>query len=660
MKQLTLTALAHIALLGSIVTPVQAQNLDSTTLPILFFAQGDSYRALSPWYSLRYQAQLVELQTCSEAACIQSIKFNGLEATNSFDERNYHASFAGQAGGMKKQDTYSQLNLGQYEQGTLYASGNQRRITFTLQVSEQPSSLQFEFSDDYSTSISDDNASLNRISKACKSTCSTTWQAFNIDKDGRYTSAKFLPTQAGGWTVHGSNDAVKLELTTLIGQYQPPNKRHHQEDLSQSSLSLNQDSVIMMQQGELHNQYTFYDTQVHGMGDNHWLMSQDESLMLTDHSANVQSAMRIENLGLQQIISSDIKSESVFVLGVPYEYAKPRPSSRTIISQYPETSTSPMVATQLLELDHALNLLFATTIYLPESELPYATVELHEWGVLVGTGEAAAKSTSHSYVANQSSSAMAGCPMIASGYGYGLLCWKALNNPTLTYTPANSAMIPVTVVDNTTPTLMNQLEDNQHGIIFKDGSNPVDPGGSWTHPDNIATSKEDLALAIAMYHYRWGSPVAANIVYPVGSPSQPVMFREVEYQAANSSNLPHNVCNHFAASSGYPEYQAADACMTQTGFGLFSLMSLTFDRWQGGNYYPNLNVGGQDNSWFPWFTNFVGDPPVTDPFQAQASKEMAARIKHYNANYGRLIQDTYLNGQLFSQGTVAGYYQTHL
>ncbi len=85
-----------------------------------------------------------------------------------------------------------------------------------------------------------------------------------------------------------------------------------------------------------------------------------------------------------------------------------------------------------------------------------------------------------------------------------------------------------------------------------------------------------------MYHYRWGSPVAANIVYPSGSPAHPVMFRKVEYQAANNSNLPHNVCNHFAASSGYPEYQAADACMTQPSFGLFSLEELTFDRWQGG------------------------------------------------------------------------------
>ncbi len=319
-----------------------------------------------------------------------------------------------------------------------------------------------------------------------------------------------------------------------------------------------------------------------------------------------------------------------------------------------------MVATQLLELDHALSVVSATTIYLPESELPYATIKSEQWGILVGTGEAAAKSTSHSYVTNQSATAMGGCPMITSGYGYGLLCWKALNNPTLTYTPANSTMIPVTVVDNTTPNLMNQLEANQHGVIFKDGGNPVDPGGTWTHPDNIATSKEELALAIAMYHYRWGSPVAANIIYPAGNPAQPVMFREVEYQAANSSNLPHNVCNHFAASSGYPEYQAANACMTQTGFGLFSLTNLTFDRWQGGNYYPNLSVSAQDNSWFPWFTSFVGDPPVTDPFQAQASMEMAARIKLSSANYGRLTQDTYLNGQLFSQGMVAGYYRTQM
>ncbi len=316
MKQLTITVLAHIALLVSVVTPAKARNFDATTLPILFFAQGDNYQALSPWYSLNYQAPLIELQTCSDASCIQTIKFNGLETINSFDERHYHPSFAGQAGSVNKQNTYSQLNLGHDTQGTLYASGNQRRITFTLQVTQQPASLHFEFSDDYNTIVSEDSASLNRTSKTCTSQCSTTWQAFNIDKDGRYSSAKFSPIQAGGWEINSSEDAVKLELTTLIGQYRAPDKNHHQDALLQSSFRLNQDSIITMHQGLLHEQYFFHNTQVHGLGDDHWLLGQDDSLLLADHTANVQAAMPLEKLGLEQIISSHIGSDALLVLGV--------------------------------------------------------------------------------------------------------------------------------------------------------------------------------------------------------------------------------------------------------------------------------------------------------------------------------------------------------
>lgn len=663
MKHLIITSIVCVAFATSKYASAETENFDTSTIPILFYADQNSYRALSPWYSLHYQDQQIKLQTCAEQACIQSLQFTDLENTEPFASGNYQPSYQGQPGNIKQLETYSQLNLGNTSNNMLHASGNQRRILFTLQVSSQPAALNFEFTDTYEAIFSKDQFSLTRTSESCAKMCETTWQAFNVDKNGRYTPAKFIATHPGGWSIESTQDSTRIELTTLVGEYQQPSKDYHNGDTTLSSYSLNGDSmVIARNQGKL-LQHHIIGNDVIGLGENTWLLKQkepeqEESILLTNHNADVLAEMPISELKLPQILDSHLDQDRVFILGLAPIEPKEIPSQQTIMTQYPAIHSNTMVATQLLELDGNLSIVSATTIYLPDTELENVKITPESWGILVGTGEISLSSISHTYQTNQSSSSMSsGCPMINDGYGYGLLCWKALNNPTLTYTPSNaSSMIPTFVVDNTTPNLMNQLENNQHGIIFKNGSTPVDPNGTWTHPNNAASSKENLGLAIAMYHHRWSSPVAANIVYPAGNPSKPVMFREVKYEAANTSNLPHNVCNNFAASSGYPEYQAANACMTQPSFGLFTLKTLTFDRWQGSTYLPNNTINGSDNTWFPWFTNYVGDPPATDPFQQAASNEMIARIKHHAGEFGRINQDTYINGQLFSQGSVNGYY----
>lgn len=660
MKHFTLAVLAYFAMLGCEYASAQGLNRDTSTLPILFFSDAQRYQAISPWYTLSYQQQQVELTTCPDQSCKQSFKFSNLNHACSFNESHYQPSLKGRAGNLQQQDTYSQLTLGHYNGNTLYVSGNQRRVVFTLDVTNQPTHLQFQFTDGFDTKLSENQHSIERTPQTCRSkTCSTYWQAFNVTKGGHYIPARFATTEDGGWLIKNSPTAVKLELSTLIGEYKPPVKRYHHDNLTVTSRIIAQDSAIVLQKKDAYQKINLIDTRVIEFAASHWLLNQGDTLLLTNDHADIVATTSLLSLGLKHVINSAIGLESSFILGLAAKDTEFRPLTQPIITQYPKKHNSKMVATRLIELDRNLNAHFATTLYLPESELYDATIEKHPWGLLVGTGEATTTSTTHTYQTNQSSSAMLGCPFIADGYGYGLLCWKALNNPTLTYTPSTaSGMIPTTVVDNTTPTLMNELENNQHGIIFQDAGVPVDPGGSWTHPDNIATSKEYLGLAIAMYHTRWNSPVAANIIFPAGNPAQPVMFREVEYQAANSSHLPHNMCNNFAASSGYPEYQAANACMTQSGFGLFTLKTLTFDRWQSNNYSPNQSVSGQDNSWFPWFTNFVGDPPVTDIFEGQTSIEMLNRIKHNAAQYDYLVQDTYLQGALVSQSKVLGYYRT--
>ncbi|UAA37560.1 hypothetical protein KIH87_12660 [Paraneptunicella aestuarii] len=667
MKHLIITSIAYVALVTGKYASAEIENSDTSTIPILFYADQNSYQALSPWYSFLYQDQQIKLQTCPEQACIQSLQFTDIENTEPFSGSDYQPSYQGQPGNIKQLETYSQLNLGSASNNALHASGNQRRILFTLQVSSQPATLAFEFNDSYEALFSEDQLSLTRTHEACATLCETTWQAFNVDRDGRYTPARFITTESGGWRIESSKDSTRIELTTLIGEYQQPSKHYHSDQTTQSSYKLDEDSmVISYHQGQLQRHHLI-GNEVMGLGENTWLLKQkglnqkepeQEEILLTDHNAEILAKRPMSELKLPKFFDSHLDKGRVYLLGLAPVDAKDIPSQQTIMTQYPAKHSNTMVTTQLLELDGNLSLVSATTIYLPDTELAQVKITPEPWGILVGTGEISVSSISHTYQTNQSSSAMSsGCPMMNDGYGYGLLCWKALNNPTLTYTPSNaSGMIPTFVVDNTTPALINNLENNQHGVIFKNGSTPVDPNGTWTHPNNAASSKENLALAIAMYHHRWSSPVAANIVYPAGSTPHPVMFRKVEYEAANTDNLPHKICSNFAASSGYAEYQAANACMGQLNFGLFTLKTLTFDRWQGSTYLPNNTINGSDNTWFPWFTNYVGDPPETDPFQQAASNEMIARIKFHAGEFGRINQDTYINGQLFSQGSVNGYY----
>ncbi|ATD05677.1 hypothetical protein SIO17_01595 [Pseudoalteromonas piscicida] len=658
MNKFIATTLTCWALSLSVNASAESEHYDTSTLPLLFHAGQQGYQALSPWYSFQYQDQRITLQTCAEDACKQTLQFPQLEQTAPFNSETYEPSYQGEAGNMKKLESYSQLQLGYLKENRLYASGNQRRLLFTLQLASGKAELPFVFNDNYDESLTKDKSSLTRSSPSCAKACNTTWQAFSVDKSGQYSPAIFVRDETGNWLIQSTHDAIRIELTTLIGQYQPPALRHHHNDTTQSSYPLSDDSLIVTRQADSVSRHILNQTQVVGLSDKHWLLLQNTDLTLTDTNSNIQAKRPIAQLELSRPLASYLDNDRLYLLGLSPRDAVIKPSQQTIMTQYPKLHEDALVATSLLELDLELQVISATTVFIPDTEFADIRITRNAWGILVSSGEVSARSTTHTYESNQSASAMSGCPMIANGYGYGLLCWKALNNPTLTYTPnAASTMIPTTVVDNTTPNLMNQLENNQYGIIFKNGATPTDPGGVWTHPDNVATSKEDLGLAVAMYHYRWGSPVAANIVYPSGSPAQPVMFRKVEYQAANSSNLPHNVCNHFAASSGYPEYQAADACMTQPGFGLFSLEDLTFDRWQGGNYYPNQTVSGQDNSWFPWYTNFVGDPPVIEIFEQASSAEMLARLQFNLAQFGKINQDTYVNGTRFSQDTVTGFYR---
>ncbi|TMP77042.1 hypothetical protein CWB73_20870, partial [Pseudoalteromonas phenolica] len=101
----------------------------------------------------------------------------------------------------KKLESYSQLQLGYLKENRLYASGNQRRLLFTLQLASGKAELPFVFNDNYDESLTKDKSSLTRSSPSCAKACNTTWQAFSVDKSGQYSPAIFVRDETGNWLI---------------------------------------------------------------------------------------------------------------------------------------------------------------------------------------------------------------------------------------------------------------------------------------------------------------------------------------------------------------------------------------------------------------------------------------------------------------------------
>ncbi|MEM9597124.1 MAG: hypothetical protein AAGD06_22820 [Acidobacteriota bacterium] len=263
------------------------------------------------------------------------------------------------------------------------------------------------------------------------------------------------------------------------------------------------------------------------------------------------------------------------------------------------------------------------------------------WGVIhIGTpfSVLGACDAEHTYSMGTSSSTLASCSVIDDGWGHGAMCWKASRVPTWGFHPSNvpASSFPNLIVQNPTDPgsgpadykRLNQLEANQHGNLFynNDDNQWDDPGGGWNHENNWAYSSEELAVAAALFHIRWDSPVFANFRLPDGSnPPAPraVMLRAETFCADTEGELPHNACDEDADGDGVsdygsdpwpspPEYQVAQACIGAHG-NEFELSTIDYDTWLGGAYVPNQTVDVADElQWWPWFTPYVGDPPGGD------------------------------------------------
>lgn len=68
---LTITASMHCAAI--------AKQFDTSTLPVLFYANQESYLAQTPWFNFTYLQRKIQLQTCKEEACIQRLQFLELQ-----------------------------------------------------------------------------------------------------------------------------------------------------------------------------------------------------------------------------------------------------------------------------------------------------------------------------------------------------------------------------------------------------------------------------------------------------------------------------------------------------------------------------------------------------------------------------------------------------
>ncbi|TMS64412.1 hypothetical protein CWB88_21015, partial [Pseudoalteromonas sp. S1941] len=100
-----------------------------------------------------------------------TLQFPQLEQTAPFNSETYEPSYQGEAGNMKKLESYSQLQLGYLKENRLYASGNQRRLLFTLQLASGKDELPFVFNDNYDESLTKYKSSLTRSSPYCAKAC---------------------------------------------------------------------------------------------------------------------------------------------------------------------------------------------------------------------------------------------------------------------------------------------------------------------------------------------------------------------------------------------------------------------------------------------------------------------------------------------------------
>lgn len=293
-------------------------------------------------------------------------------------------------------------------------------------------------------------------------------------------------------------------------------------------------------------------------------------------------------------------------------------------------------------------------------------------------------SVDHTYSISETGSQFATCPRIQDAIGFVLLCWKALRiAPDWTYHPNNVSVsdVPSSLIyikDPTDPNApgtsdhvrMNQLEANQHGNLFYDTTTSqwADPGGSWTHPNNFAYSKVELALAAALYHERWGSPIGANLRVPtdLDPPGvRAVMIREETFSADSTAELPHNICDEDSDNDGVsdfgsdpwptvPENEVSTACANAHGSS-FTLESIKYDTVRNGAaYIPNQTLSGSDSSWWPWYTAYIGDPPVLDDNEPGMRnvhlREMSQRLSE-TARIPVTVQVIQVNGGMASAPT---------
>lgn len=261
-------------------------------------------------------------------------------------------------------------------------------------------------------------------------------------------------------------------------------------------------------------------------------------------------------------------------------------------------------------------------------------------------------SASHTYRMTLPSSDMVDCPFIDDGWGYGAMCWKWHKTAgSYSYHPENipEEAFPTLVVESPEPLAfesdyerLNQLEANSHGNLFFNTISGTwsDPSGSWGHKGNWAYSREEIALAAAIYHDRWNSPAFANFRFADGSISA-VMMRAETFSADSEADLPHNACNEDTDGDGVsdwtrdpyptpPEHQVAQACESAHS-GQFELETVDFDAWLNGAYSPDQRVSGSEQFWWAWSSPYVGDPPELgdqDPMTPAHLWEMSRRLSH--------------------------------
>lgn len=553
--------------------------------------------------------------------------------------------------------------------GDVQVEGTNRRLIFTTQ--KQPSRGKINLGLSLSTNgkvMLDENGDLKTITSSDSSTLtdrSLTWKVHATQTvRGRTTQvdAYFIKNRVQQFDVRltgafNPNLPVDLVVTTLYGDHLPITEAVVTSKGETVAVSESPDGVVLTRFDRDKQVASLTYVQGDALQVNDISVAQDETLLLagTVHNGRTTAMTLLQlssdltqinqtfdgrasglSTGISVLQTDDGRIVAIGEAAAGSKTERPLSTPVTLLLP-PQSPSSEIAQLAIVDLEPTMADANAITVLdVPEPSLQVISlIDCKEYLIVTPLiGAVSAVTVSETYSADIDQPAMDSCPEIDHGFGAGLICWKAVRATDFSYTPAPALSdYPQGSVTPSDYQTLNDIENNVYGNVFYNNTTSqwADPGGSWSGENNWAYDEVELALGAALYHTWWGSPIAADINHgAIGLTGiKAVMITDVTFSADDSDDLPHNICPNFYMDDGYmPEHQVATDCFNDFG-GSMVLDSVDFDAWISGSYTPGYSVLGSDNSWLPFVTLYVGDPPDEETALADVVVELSRQMSPY-------------------------------